>query len=121
MDPIVESRFTNRYEAVAEEKSSGATYTPKLLADFVARQITQVAKPILGKDVIRVLDPAIGDGELLVSLLQNLDSPKHIEVYGFDTDELAVVRAQQRLSHLFPNVTLMLQQEDFFELRPGSL
>ena len=68
MNSLIESHFTNRYETVTEEKSSGATYTPRLLAEFVARQITEAASMTLDTKIIRVLDPAVGDGELLVSL-----------------------------------------------------
>ena len=36
--------LTKRYKIVTEEKAGGATYTPKNLADFVARQIIQTAR-----------------------------------------------------------------------------
>lgn len=42
-----------RYEAVSEEKAGGATYTPQLLADFVARQIVEMAGDLSDKRVLR--------------------------------------------------------------------
>ena len=56
-------------------KAHGATYTPKILADFVAREILRQADSTNGRSPIRVLDPAVGDGELLVSFLDQLEVP----------------------------------------------
>lgn len=110
-----DSRLTNRYQIVPEEKAGGATYTPKLLSDFVARQIVKLAKPTLGNRVIRVLDPAVGDGELLVSLLQELGSCHEIEVHGFETDKTALAIASTRLGRLFPNILVKFQQKNFLQ------
>jgi hypothetical protein len=33
------SQSRNRFQSVTKEKAEGATYTPKMLADFVAQQI----------------------------------------------------------------------------------
>ena len=35
--------LTKRYDAVTQEKADGVTYTPKILADFIARQVVQTA------------------------------------------------------------------------------
>lgn len=40
MEAAQQERFSKRYKLVTEEKAGGATYTPKLLADFVAKKIT---------------------------------------------------------------------------------
>jgi type I restriction-modification system DNA methylase subunit len=60
---------TSRYGAVPGEKSSGVTYTPKELADFVAQQIAKAAGELPTERPLRVLDPAVGHGELLFNLL----------------------------------------------------
>ncbi len=67
---IIETRRggVGRYSLVTDEKASGATYTPKLLADFVAAQIVGTTAIGSKGKAIRVLDPAVGDGELLSSL-----------------------------------------------------
>ena len=76
-----------RYQDVSEAKAGGATYTPQLLSDFVAGQILAVAN--LGASrPLRVLDPAIGHGELLVSLLSRLEG--NVEVFGYETDPAAL-------------------------------
>lgn len=113
MNSFGKSRIGNRYQSVTVEKSSGATYTPKSLADFVAWQIVEASKSLLSKNTIRILDPAIGNGELLISLLQKLDGQTHIEVFGFDTDESALFQAEQRLKNLFPNISINLEKGNF--------
>jgi len=98
MHSAAQPQFTKRYQFVSEEKAGGATYTPLLLADFVADQIVGSAR-LEGKNIIRVLDPAVGDGELLSSLLNKLNSRTEapIQIYGFDTDEVALSEARRRL------------------------
>ena len=61
-----------RYDHVGRGKSDGVTYTPSVLADFVARQIVRTGLVRSGGNPLRLLDPAVGHGELLVSLLQHL-------------------------------------------------
>lgn len=103
------------YENVTQQKAEGATYTPQLLADFVAAEIIESANFIAERDVISIFDPAIGDGQLLDSLLAHLPQrdTKTINVYGYDTDENALNNAIATLSVKYPNVTLDLQLEDF--------
>jgi len=57
------------YGGETEEKAGGATYTPKILADFVAQQIVRATLKSALATPIRILDPTVGDGELLASLL----------------------------------------------------
>lgn len=106
-----------RYASVTEEKSGGATYTPKLLADFVARQIVQSKGKLSSNDSLRILDPAIGHGELLVSLLEHLPShsEQRIEVYGFETDPNALSIATKRLEHRFSSVFFHFESLSFLD------
>ncbi len=108
---------TSRYSSVTEEKSAGATYTPKLLADFVARQIVQGAGKLTDKTTLRVLDPAIGHGELLISLLEQLlsQSALQLEVYGFETDPNALSIAVERLQQKFPFVSFRFESVSFLD------
>jgi hypothetical protein len=116
MHVTADARFTKRYRFVTEEKAGGATYTPRLLADFVAEKIIQTAK-VGDKDVIRVLDPAVGGGELLMSLLAKLGplTEARIIVSGFDTDESVLEHAHRRISAAFPSVELQLKVENFLD------
>ena len=112
-----EPKFTKRYRIVTKKKSGGATYTPKILADFVAQQIVQTAGKLPSKNPLRILDPAVGHGELLVSLLEQLvnQSDLKIEVYGFETDSDALDTATARLKRGFPGVSFHFELGDFLE------
>ncbi len=115
MSPLAQPRFTKRYKIVTDEKAGGATYTPPILSDFVARQIVKLAGPTLHARPLRILDPAIGDGELLVSILRELNRVHGIEVHGFETDPAALSRARTRIKKEFPNVSVQFQQGNFLE------
>lgn len=113
------ARRKRRFSELSEEKSTGATYTPKVLADFVAREIVRACGPLrpTSRTPLRILDPAVGDGELLMSLLGVIGRKKAAacEVYGFDTDPAAVVRAKERLGESFPNARLHIHAGSFLE------
>src|SRR5690606_32795770 len=113
-DPAVS---VSRYSSVTEDKSAGATYTPKLLADFVAKQIVQCVGKFSGKGTLRILDPAVGHGELLVSLLEQLPSQRalKLEVYGFETDLNALSVAAERLQSNFPLVSFHFESVSFLD------
>ena len=106
-----------RYKIVAEEKAGGVTYTPKNLADFVARQVTRTIRPFSVDRPLRVLDPAIGDGELLVSVLRILIDQLRldVEVHGFETDKKALEIATARIKDQFSNVALHFELDNFLE------
>lgn len=105
------------YASLIERKSSGAHYTPKVLADFVAGEIVAAWAGRPESDNIRVLDPAVGDGELLLSILATLSRRgySNIEVLGFDTDRRSVELATGRIERSFPQVSLRLKCEDFLD------
>lgn len=106
-----------RYTIVPEEKSEGATYTPSILADFVACKIVEIFDEFPATRPLRILDPAIGDGALLVSLLQQLAgrSGLDIEVYGFETNQKVLDIAAERLRQRFPTVEVNFESESFLE------
>ncbi|MGH2494059.1 MAG: Eco57I restriction-modification methylase domain-containing protein [Ktedonobacteraceae bacterium] len=105
-----------RYTSVAEQKAIGATYTPARLADFVAEKIVEVAN-VVGIENINVLDPAVGDGELLLSLLRKLcpHAKSTVIVHGFDTDKIAIRETRRRISIEFPKVELHLELVNFLD------
>ncbi|MEX1095649.1 MAG: N-6 DNA methylase [Planctomycetales bacterium] len=112
MKPLPPSR---RYDRVSAVKAGGATYTPKELADFVAARIVESAKLPARGGIVRILDPAVGQGELLVSLLQRLPAQCRVEVHGFDTDERALEQCGNRLRQGFPDVQLRLTSGNFLD------
>jgi adenine-specific DNA-methyltransferase len=106
-----------QYERATLIKSTGAHYTPKILADFVAQRVLEVFQNVPPSTSIRILDPAVGDGELLHSLLLKLPTmpATNIEVHGFDTSHTAIEMATNRLQYTLPSIDLNLYQEDFLE------
>ncbi len=109
----------NRYELVSEGKASGATYTPPELADFVAAEmLREWTAP--QQRALRVLDPAVGEGQLLASLLRQLPTDRTVEVYGFDNDHRALQAAADLLHNLHPKAELHLQFGSFLELMSGD-
>lgn len=104
-----------RYQDVSKQKADGATYTPKLLADFVANEIIESAKFITKKDVINIFDPAVGDGQLLDSLLEKLPNrpSQTVHVYGYETDINALNNTISIISAKHPNAILHLKLDNF--------
>ena len=117
MEALHQIHLRRRYRIVTKEKAGGVTYTPKILADFVARQIIKTAGRLPTSRPLRILDPAIGQGELLVSLLEKLvNQPRlAIEVHGFETDPEALCTARGRLKQNFPGIPLHLESDSFLE------
>ncbi|MDL1873181.1 methyltransferase domain-containing protein [Deltaproteobacteria bacterium PRO3] len=106
-----------RYKTVPKKKSSGAIYTPSGFAHFVANQILNEAKHLKKENKISVLDPAVGNGELLLALIQQLKNNgfKKIEATGFDTDPAAIELSNHRITTLHPEVKLSLSADDFLQ------
>ena len=117
MEALLKEDLGHRYSVVTEKKAGGATYTPKILADFVAEQIVKNAKNLPADKPIRVLDPAVGHGELLISLLEHLDTEtrKRVEVYGFETDLDALSVAEHRIKELVPDIPVQLDHHNFLD------
>lgn len=107
---------TRRYQSADAEKAHGATYTPSGLARFVASRIIKSAS-FEGREAITILDPAIGDGELVLALLDALKSKTSatLRVRGFDTNSAALDETARRITALFPRVNLELTCGDFLE------
>ncbi len=92
-------------------KETGATFTPKGLADFLSRRIlsySNVDNPL-------VIDPACGDGALLVSIGKQLDANnKKYRLQGYDTNNDYL---QSAIKYLSDNIETQfeLKNEDFLE------
>lgn len=117
METFRRPRFAKQSRVVTREKAAGATYTPRILADFVAQKIIQIAGDIPADRPLRILDPAVGRGELLISLLKGLAerSSMTLEVCGFETSSEALGVAANRIKQQFPSAALHFEQENFLE------
>ncbi|WP_433756209.1 Eco57I restriction-modification methylase domain-containing protein [Nocardia sp. CA-135398] len=82
--------------AARDRKRHGRHYTPPALARFLARRLLEHAP---GGAVLRVLDPACGDGELLLALdgvVRELLPGVRVELVGYDLDAAGVATARER-------------------------
>ena len=101
-----------------DAKSHGVTYTPPTLARFVAHRMVECWTPQPGTSEISVLDPATGDGELLIALIDAIrdNHPQYpILAQGFETDAAALQAANDRLAYRRAGVTLTLNNDDFLQ------
>lgn len=90
-------------------KNTGATFTPKELAVFLAERIALYAQPKNN----RVLDPACGEGELLVAMGEVLNEKSiDFSLTGYDANEQYLSFAKDRLLR-FGNEKADLAHEDF--------
>ena len=87
----------------SERKATGAHYTPRELADFVAAQISAISVDDAGI----VLDPACGDGELLRAYREKRPNSK---IVGFDLDSEALESAKKNAG------AGRFERKDFLEL-----
>lgn len=92
-------------------KNTGAIFTPRELSVFLAEKIYNYAK----SEKTKILDPACGDGELLIALGEVLKEKKiDFTLTGYDTNVLYLSIAKERL-HCFENEKIKLVNEDFLE------
>lgn len=114
MSQAVTQEATRRYRIIDDAKAQGATYTPDNLARFVAAQIVK-SVVLEGRESLTILDPAIGDGALVLALLDALKSRTRavLRVHGFDTDGLALERSATRIRTAYPQVQLELTHGNF--------
>lgn len=109
--------ISSRYNTVDVQKATGSHYTPSKLACFVAQQVCNLLPTTSSK--IRILDPAIGDGELILAILDQLTvSQIAVEIVGFDTDREALKKAESRIKQHHLSASIDLRQVDFLEFAP---
>lgn len=111
------SPATRRYSNISNEKSGGVTYTPKILADFVADQIVSTLGVREKSKVVRVLEPSVGHGELLNSLLHKLKAAGYVKVTVVacetDSDSLRITR--DLITYKYPDCSLELINSSFLD------
>ena len=112
----LEQKYT-RYSNETVEKSNGIVYTPYELAAYVANQMLENYNCI--KNKFYILDPAIGDGELIIALLHILkkqfNNPE-VVVVGYETDSNIISRTTQRIQKNYPNAKIIIENKDFLDL-----
>lgn len=108
---------TSETAVAPSRKATGSHYTPEGLADFVAEQIYGARDEKQSGNTTKILDPAVGDGELLRSILKVAKQNHHtnLQVFGFETTCEALDAAKQRLQREFPCAAITLTHGDFLE------
>ena len=94
-------------------KQTGATFTPKELATYLAEKLYSYQS---GNN-LRVLDPACGDGALLMAMSDILQQHnRSFEIHGYDLNEdyLSVAEENLLLNNQINNASLTLA--DFLEV-----
>lgn len=104
-----------RYRSESKEKANGVVYTPSDMADFVVDEMIKYHVPLTEENVF-VMDPAVGQGSLLIALIKALKScGKTIHAVGYETDENTAKTTAQYLLTLFPDVEIDIRVGDFLE------
>lgn len=104
-----------RYSNIGKNKENGIVYTPTEMAEYVVREMLKYKKNTF-YDCIEILDPAVGEGELLISMINavlNMGIP--IKIVGYETDECVAENTQKNLQKKYPNVDIEIRSENFLE------
>lgn len=104
-----------RYNNTGKNKENGVVYTPTEMADYVAFEMLKFKKDGFSER-IDILDPAVGEGELLVSMINAVvREGKTIKAVGYETDEGVAAKTQQDLQKRYPDVEIEIRTGDFLE------
>ena len=113
-----------RYKNIEKNKRNGVVYTPKDMANYVSELMLNYKVSITKNDTIEILDPAVGEGELLVSMVNSLKNKviKKIKIVGYETDKEVANRTQRILGILFPDIEIDIRVGDFLlEVEQGNI
>ncbi len=92
-------------------KKTGATFTPSKLADYLSNKLIGYYGDLSNKIV---LDPACGDGSLLISIAEQTDSNSE-KLVGFDTNKEYIAQTKKNLTEIGVS-NYEIENEDFIEI-----
>lgn len=100
-----------------KQKKEGAHFTPPILADFVVEQMFEQKPFSTCPSAISLLDPSVGEGELIVAFLKKIPSNQRscLRIVGYDINESSLNIASQRIHELAPNADIVLHCHDFLD------
>lgn len=102
-----------RYSNENKSKANGVVYTPSEMADYVARLMLRYEDKSESTEV-SILDPAVGEGELLVAMINAVKSKcSKLKVVGYETDQAVGEVTQSKLSEMFPEIDVEIRIGDF--------
>jgi len=92
-------------------KNSGATFTPTALADFLSCKILKYANV---REAV-VLDPACGNGALLISIAKKINSSFTFELWGYETNIDYLIETKNNLSQIVSERQYKIELQDFID------
>ena len=108
-----------RYKNESKEKSNGIIYTPIEMADFLALEMIKYSQFDLKKaKEVNILDPAIGEGELILSIVSKIlaiNSEILINIDGYETDATVATKTEHFIRQQFPSANVSIIAQDFLE------
>ena len=78
---------------IEKRKKLGQYFTPKTIRDLLLRELINISEK---KDNVKILDPACGSGEFLLSCEEYF---KNADMYGFDIDESLVAISKKLINN----------------------
>lgn len=109
-----------RYKNETKEKSNGVIYTPKEMADFLSNELISYHTNDFGNE-INVLDPAVGNGELLLSIgrmVKRRYPNRKLVLVGYETDKEVAETTSKELIESFPDDRVKIIHQDFLSVEP---
>lgn len=104
-----------RYSSESKSKANGVVYTPPEMANYVAELMLKY-RPVDGRNEVAILDPAVGEGNLLVAMINAIKAKSiRIKAVGYETDEEVAQSTETMLKELFPEVDIEILAGDFLE------
>jgi type I restriction-modification system DNA methylase subunit len=95
-------------------KTTGATFTPTALADFLSDKILK--NLTVTPEKCTVLDPSCGDGALLSSIVNRINGSFNFELTGYDTNIDYLIKAKNSLSLILPENQYHIVHRDFLDI-----
>lgn len=106
--------MATRYKNESKNKQNGVVYTPYQMANYVSGEMIKYGQ--CDEESVKILDPAVGEGTLLIALINRLHSiGKKIIAKGYETDIDVAKKTQITLQKRFPDVEVDIQCCDFFD------
>lgn len=104
-----------RYSNTGKNKKNGVVYTPTEMADYVAFEMLKYKRNGFERS-IDILDPAVGKGELLISMINAVKkNGLPIKAVGYETDEVVATKTQELLQDMYPEASVEIRTGDFLE------
>lgn len=103
----------NFRDSESAQKLAGSYYTPKPIADFLAKWLAE-------GEPVRVLEPSCGDGALLSALVERAPTVKQLVAVDIDAAAIASV-AKKRDSGALQSLSTVLVESDFLQYSFSAL